>query len=45
MLVFIPLMSTLYALLRENVNAKTVTRLEQEKIEKEAKVPKEETTE
>ncbi len=42
MLVFIPLMSTLYALLRENVNAKTVARLEQEKIEKEAEAQKEE---
>lgn len=42
MLVFIPLMSTLYALLRENVNAKTVARLEQEKIEKEVEAQKEE---
>ena len=36
MLVFIPLMSTIYALLRENVNAKTIARLEQEKVVKEA---------
>ena len=36
MLVFIPLMSTLYALLRENVNIKTMERLEQEKALKEA---------
>ncbi len=36
MLVFIPLMSTFYALLRENVNAKTAERLKQEKaVEKE----------
>ena len=34
MLVFIPLMSTLYALLRENVNVKTAERLKQENIEK-----------
>ena len=32
MLVFIPLMSTFYALLRENVNAKTAEKLKQEKI-------------
>lgn len=36
MLVFIPLMSTIYALLRENVNAKTIERLEKEKAVKEA---------
>ncbi len=41
MLVFIPLMSTFYALLRENVNAKTAERLKQEKIvEKKEEVKK-----
>ena len=44
MLVFIPLMSTLYALLRENINTKTIARLEQEKIEKEAEASKGEAT-
>ena len=34
MLVFIPLMSIFYTLLRENVNAKTKVKLEQEKIDK-----------
>ncbi len=34
MLVFIPLMSTFYALLRENVNVKITERLKQENIEK-----------
>ena len=44
MLVFIPLMSTFYALLRENVNVKTAERLKQEK-EVEKEVEKEEVVE